>query len=134
MAVLADKKTIAAPFANASELVRVTYDFDVDGGAIADYDVLEADGNLLVELVNADVKTAVTSADAILFDIGKGAGGVEFWSDVVKGTLTLDAQVASENACKIVELADGEKIVMGIEAFAATAGKITFTFRVYARV
>lgn len=134
MAVLADKKTVSAPWSNASELVRVTYDFDVDGGAIADYDVLEADGNVLVTLLNADVVAAVTSADAILFDLGKGAGGGDFWTDVVKGTLLLDAQVASENAGKFVELADGEKIVMGIEAFAATAGKITFTFRVYARV
>jgi hypothetical protein len=131
---VADKKIVGAPFGNASELVRVTYDFAVDGGAIKDYDLLEASGNLLVELVNADVKAAVTSADAILFDLGKGDGGGEFWTDVVKGTLTLDAQVSSETAGKIVELADGEKIVMGIEAFAATAGKITFTFRVYARV
>ena len=131
---LKDKKVVAAPFGNVSELVRVTYDFAEDGGAIGDYDMIEADGNLLVELVNADVKTAVTSADAILFDIGKGDGGTEFWSDVVKATLAIDAQVASEVVGKIVELADGEKIVMGIEAFAATAGKITFTFRTYARL
>jgi hypothetical protein len=134
MAVLADKKVVGAPFGNASEIVRVTYDFAVDGGAVADYDVLEADSNILVQLVTADVKTAVTSADAILFDLGKGAGGGEFWTDVVKGTLLLDAQVVSEVAGAVVELADGEKIVMGIEAFAATAGKITFTFLVYARV
>jgi len=131
---LKDKKVVGAPFSNSSELVRVTYDFDVDGGAIGDYDVLVADGDLLVELVNADVKTAVTSADAILFDLGKGDGGGEFWTDVVKATLALDAQVSSETVGKVVELADGEKIVMGIEAFAATAGKITFTFRVYARL
>jgi hypothetical protein len=131
---LVDKKVVGAPFGNVSELVRVTWDFAVDGGAIGDYDVLVADGDLLVELVNADVKTAVTSADAILFDLGKGDGGGDYWTDVVKGTLTLDAQVASETVGKIVELADGEKIVMGIEAFVATAGKITFTFRTYARV
>jgi hypothetical protein len=133
MAVLTDKKVVGAPFGNSSELVRVTYDFSADGGAIADYDVLEADGPLLVELVNCDVKTAVTSSDAILFDLGKSSGGTEFWGDVVKASLSLDAQVPSETVGKIVELADGEKIVMGVEAFAATAGKFTFTFRVYAR-
>jgi len=134
MAVLVDKKVVGAPFSNEAQLVRVTYDFAVDGGAIADYDVLEADGDILVEFLVADVKTAVTSADAILFDLGKGAGGGEFWTDVLKGTLILDAQVPSEVAGAFVELADGEKIVMGVEAFAATAGKIQFLFRVYKRV
>lgn len=133
MAVLQDKKTVGAPFGNSSELVRVTYDFSKDTGAIADYDVLEANGPLLVELVNVDVKEAVTSSDAILFDLGKGAGGTEYWGDVVKASLALDAQLPSETIGKIVELADGEKIVMGIEAFAATAGKFTFLFRIYAR-
>lgn len=133
MAVLSDHKTVGASFGNASELVKVTYDFSVDGGAIADFDVLTADGNVLVEFFNADVETAVTSSGAVLFDLGKGAGGLDFWSDVVKATLALDAQVPSANVGRFVELSDGEKIVMGVEAFAVTAGKFHMMFRVYAR-
>ena len=133
MAVLADKKIVGAPFSNVGELVRVEYDFAVDGGAIADYDVLVADGNLIVEYVTIDVETAVLSSDAILFDLGKGAGGTEFQSDLVKGTLLIDAQVIAATPGQLVELADGEKIVMGVEAFAATAGKFSMIFRVYAR-
>ena len=81
MATLVNKKKIASPFSNEAELVRVTYDFSVDGGAVADYDVLESVGACLVELVNIDVETAVTSGGALVMDLGKGAGGTEFKSD-----------------------------------------------------
>lgn len=133
MAVLSDKKTSGAPFGNESKLVRVSYDFSVDGGSIADYDVLEADGAMLVELVNIDVETAVTSGGALVLDLGKGAGGTEFKSDLAVASMTLDAQIGADTAGTIVELADAEKIVMGIEAAAATAGKLNMMFRVYKR-
>ncbi len=132
MAVLADAKTVSAPFSNVSELVRVTYDFAVDGGAIADYDVLIADGNLLVKLVNVDVVAAVTSGGAVALDLGKSAGGADWWSDKLKAALTLDLQVPG--SLTLIELADGEKIVLGVEAETITAGKLTFLFEVFARV
>ncbi len=133
MAVLADHRTVGAPFSNASQLVKITYDFGVDGGTIADYDVLTADGDIIVEYVNTDVEVALTSSDAILIDLGKGAGGIEFQDDRLKAVLALDAQVLPETPGQMIELADGEKIVMGIEAFAATAGKWHHWFRIYKR-
>lgn len=134
MAVLADKKTVGAPFSNAGELHRVAYDFAVDGGAIADFDVLVADGSMVVGFLYMDVKTAVTSAGLLVADLGKGAGGIEFKSDVAKATLVLDAIIGPDaGEVRYVELADTEKIVFGIEAAAATAGKIEFVFMVYKR-
>jgi len=133
MAVLADVKTVGPMFGNAQEIVRVTYDFAVDGGSIADYDVLVAGGDVIVELMDVDVKKAVTSSDAVVIDLGKGAGGVDFWSDVVKGNLTLDAQVPSANEGRHVELSSGEKIVLGVESFAITAGSLQFIFKCYSR-
>lgn len=133
MAVLGDKKVVAAPFGNEAKLVTISYDFAVDGGAVADYDVLEADGNLLVEFFNADVETALTCDTDFDIDLGKGAGGVDFWSDLAKASFALDAQVASANVGRFVELADGEKIIMGIETAAATAGKMHLMFRCYKR-
>ncbi len=35
MAVLDKARTVGAPFGNESKLVTVTYDFSVDGGAVA---------------------------------------------------------------------------------------------------
>jgi len=131
MAVLADHKTVSATFANASSLVRVEYDFDNDTGDVADYDVLTADGAMLVEFVGCDVQTALTSGTDFDIDLGKSAGGAELCSDNAKAVYALDAQVVS--LVPIVELASGEKVVMGIETAAATAGKMIMTFRIYAR-
>ena len=130
MAVLKNKKLVGAPFSNQKELVKVVYDFAQDTGAIADYDVLVADGDIYVQLVNVNVITAVTSADACLLDLGKGAGGVEFWSDKLKGALTLASQQGGSLA--VVKLAATEKIVLGVEAFDLTAGKLEFIFEVFA--
>ena len=132
MAVLDKHQTVAAPFALASEMVVVEYDFAVDGGSIADYDVITADGNLLVELLNIDVEAAITGAGCVM-DLGKGAGGTEFKSDLAVATTLLDAQIAADTPGTIVELADGEKIVFGIEVGASTAGKVQMMFKVYKR-
>lgn len=133
MAVLDNKKNVSGGFGNSEELVRVVFDFDVDGGAIADYDVLEADGKCVVELAFMDVKTAVTSGGSLVLDLGKGAGGTDFLSNKAVAALTLDSIHKSDNPAA-VELADGEKIVMGLEAAAATAGKLEMAFKVYKRV
>lgn len=133
MAALSDAKTISAPFGNDVTYVNVTYDFSVDGGAISDLDVLIADGSLLVELICCDVETAFTSGGANVNDLGKGAGGTEFWSDQAVAGFTADAQLIADTVGTIVELADGEKIVLGIEAAAITAGKGHFKFKVFKR-
>lgn len=134
MAVLADKKIVGAGFKNSQELVRVTYDFAVDGGSVADYDVLEAEGNCIVEFVCFDIKTAVTSGGSLVVDLGKGAGGTEFKSDLAVASMTLDAILGPATAeTNKVELSDGEKIVLGLEAAAATAGKFDLLFRIYSR-
>lgn len=133
MAVLDGAKTVSAPAGNGCELVTVTYDFSVDGGAVADYDVLIADGSLLVMHLVTDVETALTSATDFDIDLGKSAGGTEFWSDNAKAVYAIDAQVLSATPGTFVELADTEKIVMGIETAAATAGKMHMKFLVFKR-
>ena len=134
MANLADRKTVGEGFRNAAELVRVTYDFDADGGSIADYTVLTADSDCVVEFSHADVKTAVTSGGSLVADLGKGAGGTQFWSNKAVADLTLDAILGPGAAeSNKVELASGETIQLGLEAAAATAGKVEFVFKVYAR-
>lgn len=128
---LKDKKIVGAPFSNASELVAVTYDFAEDGGAIADYDVLEASGSCVVELLYLHVETAVTSSDALVLDLGKGDGGTGYFSDLaITAVDGIEDIVAPTAENRFVELTDGEKIVLGIEAFAATAGKFHMVFRI----
>lgn len=129
MAVLANAKTVGSPFPNGSQIVRVTYDFAVDGGAIADYDVLTAEDAIVVKHLYTLSKASVTSSDAVAMDLGKNAGGTEFHSDVLKAALAEDAIIAG--AGKVVELTAGEKIVFGVEAYAITAGKLEFVFEIY---
>jgi hypothetical protein len=125
---LKDKKIVGPTFPNASEIVRVTYDFAQDGGAIGDYDVLVADSECVVKVKHILCKAELTSADAINIDLGKGDGGTEFLSNALKASFATNAVQVGTNAA--VRLAADEKIVMGIEAFAATAGKIEFVFEV----
>jgi hypothetical protein len=131
MAVLKGHKSLAAPFKNEGELVRVIYDFSVDGGSTADYDVLTAQGDMICEHVGTHVLAAVTGTNLDL-DLGKGAGGVQFHSDVDPSAILLNT-VISGGSTRHVVLAAGDKIVMGIETAAATAGKLEFMFRIYRR-
>ena len=126
---LANVKTVGPTFPNAVEYVRVTYEFAVDGGAVGDYDVLVASDSCIVKLHHIEALTSVTSGDAVVIDIGKGDGGTEFISDMVKAELAAGLVVLSntETACK---LAAGEKIVMGVETHAITAGKFEMVFEV----
>ena len=134
MAVLADKKIVGAPFRNEGKIVRVVYDFANDTGGIADYDAIVADGAILVELVSIDCKTALTAAATANIDLGKNAGGVECLSafDAAAG-IAVDIQTPGDTAGMVVELADAEKIVLGIDTAAVTAGKLELIFRVYSR-
>lgn len=129
MAALSNARTITPPFSNDRSMVRVVWDFAVDGGATGDLDVLTADGACLVRCIGANVKTAVTSAGSLDLDLGKGAGGVEFLSSVAVASLTLASYQASASQA-FLKLADGEKIIMGIDVAAATAGKIEFIFEI----
>ena len=126
---LKDKKIVGPSFPNAAEIVRVTYDFAKDGGAIGDYDVIEADSECIVKVKHILCKDAILSADAVNIDLGKGDGGTEFLSNALKASFATNA-VQTGTAGAAVRLAAGEKIVLGIEAFAVTAGKVEFVFEV----
>lgn len=126
---LADKKTVGPTFPNAVEYVRVTYDFAADGGAIGDYDVLVASDACIVKLHHIESITAMTSSDAVNIDLGKGDGGVEFLSNALKASFA-EGAVQGGVAAAGVRLAADEKIVLGVEAFAITAGKFEMVFEV----
>lgn len=129
MAILKGAKTVGAPFSNAVEVVRVRYDFSVDGGEVEDNTVLTADGNLLVRCVGVHTEVALTSDGSATVDLGKGASGTEFVSTEAYTSFTLDGFYASESAA-FVKLASGEVINMGVATAALTAGVVEFIFEV----
>lgn len=132
---LVDKKLVGQVFENDSELVKVTYDFASDGGATGDYDVLEAQGPVMVECLALHVETEVdSSGDGTVLDLGKGDGGTGFFSDLAEGNLGAEAINAPTAENRFVELTSGEKVVLGIEGEAATQGKLHMLFRVYKKL
>src|SRR5687768_8327118 len=70
MVALADKKTIGEPFSNTEELARSRYSFASDTGAQATYDIIEADGPIVVTSVHAVVKTTATSGGSATLTVG----------------------------------------------------------------
>jgi hypothetical protein len=123
-----DKKTVGAPFPNKSEIVRVVYDFAVDGGSIKKYDALVASDKMIVKLRHAHVITAVDAVGAIAISLGSVANEDEFLDGVLKAAMTIGAVLPSAGGN--VLLAAGEKIIMDLAASAATVGKIEFVFEV----
>lgn len=124
---------VGGGFGNDSQLVTVRYDFDEDTGGQDDYVVFTADKACVVELSRMDIRTAGTSGGSMVMDLGKGAGGTEFKSDLAVASMTLDAQINADTVGTKVLMAAGETIQMGIETADLTAGKFDFVFEIFAR-
>lgn len=129
MAALKGAKIVGAPFANTTEIVRVMYDFAVDGGEVEDNTLITADGIVLVKCIGAYVHTLVTSGGSATLELGKGASGAEFITQEAVATFAANAFYPSESA-SFVKLANTEVINLGIAVAALTAGKIEFIFEV----
>jgi hypothetical protein len=123
MAAVADAKTIGAPFGNAVEVVKVVYDGAVDGLVQADLDLLTAEDDVLIKVVGYKTIDALTSGGSAVLDVGIGAGGTEFGSNIAFAGFSAGAFVgaATEGYKK---LASGSKLVLGIEAADLTAGSL----------
>lgn len=150
MATLSAHKTVAAPFANTSEIVRVIYDFALDGGIATAKDVLTASGALVIKHFHLKVLTACVGATATL-DVGISGGTTTYFANGIAvaslgaGTIHYPAQnvtiVLGEGTPNTVTsatmanpipytLADAGKIVMETNTAAFTAGKIELVFEV----
>ena len=128
MATLKNAKVVGAPFSNKNEIVRVIYDFAVDGGEVEDNTVFTADGVVLVKCIGAYVHTAPVGVGATI-ELGKGATGAEFISAEAITSFPLAGFYASESHA-FIRLANTEVINIGIATAALTAGKIEFIFEI----
>lgn len=128
MANLVDVKTEYGTFSNDEKWLKVTYDFDNDTGAIADYVVFTAKNDLVITDFYAVVQTAVTSGGANVNDLGVGAGGTEIWSDKAVANLIVDSVHGMDTFAPIRVATDGT-VQFGIEAATTLTGKIQFNFK-----
>lgn len=131
MAALVDKKIVSAPFSNESSYVRVTYDFEADGGATGALDVLEAEGELIVKSYHAVVKTAVSTSGSPTLMVGISGGDTDaVMTTTIGAAANLDTagKVVGEASTMPIRLADGGKLIQTIGTAAYTQGKIEYVF------
>ena len=139
MAALKDHKTVGNPFGNAEEIVRVTYDFSQDAGAIGAKDIITADGDIVItEFYVRGITTLDSAADGTSIDVGISGGDTDVLLDgVAEATVAAGALVKPtivEGTPNVVplplKLADGGKIIQTIVDEALTAGKCEYVFKV----
>ena len=129
MAAVKNVKPVGSDFGNQENLIRVQYDFSQDAGAIGDLDLmLDADGDVLVELVGISVDTALTSGGAATIAVGV-AGGTEYKGATAITGFTAGAFIAPGEFGFTRKVADGANVTMSIDTAALTAGKMTFIFK-----
>ena len=140
MANVADHKTICEPFGNAESIVRVTYDFAKDGGAAGVFNLITADGDLVITDAHMYVETAFTSAGAPTIDVG--VVGVNTSSLIENALKTKFPAGRFINCLTALEgnatgtlyslpflLADTKIVAMTLGVTTLTAGKAHFFFR-----
>lgn len=143
MANVAAHKTVDAPFRNEKEIIRVIYDFAVDGGATSALNLMTAGVDpLIVTGYHAVVKTTCTSGASAVLDVGIAGGDTDLLSDAIAvATLAANYVLQPEavetegtpnvvvNACPF-RLAAGASIAQTIGTATFTAGKIEYVFEV----
>lgn len=131
MAALVDHKKQGVGFSNESRIVRVTYDFAVDGGATAALDVLTADGPMLIAMKSLWVETACTSGGSATLDLGVTGALTIFRAATAVASLGANVILSMATAGTVRYLASGEQVLQEIKVQAFTAGKIHYTFEIW---
>ena len=136
MAALKSSKNVGSPFTNALEVIKVTYDFAVDGGAQGALDVLVAEQNCVLTDFYLVVETACVGATMVL-DVGITGDTNLLLADVAVASLainTLHKPTIVDGTPNVLpmpaKLASGAKVLMEIKTAALTAGKFHMYFTV----
>jgi hypothetical protein len=121
------KAVKGVPFSNDKVLIRRTYDFSKDGGALADEITLTNFSDACaVRLIGISVETAFVGPTATI-DCGIATGtGTEFLSAEAVASFSAGAFVAG--VADYIAVAAGSDIEMDINTAALTAGKAEFIF------
>ena len=137
MAVLAEHRTVGAPFSNEKEVVRIKYNFANDTGAIATYNMFTASGDMVVESFYAKgIVELDSAADGTTIDVGITTTEEDIFLDgVAEATFAAGALIkptiveGTPNVIPMpIKLADGGVVAMKIVGEALTSGECEFVF------
>lgn len=138
MAAVADVKVIGAPFGNAEQIVRVTYDFAADGGDQGALDLLETkDAIVITDFYVRGITVLDSAADGTTIDVGVSGGNTDVLLDgVAEATFAADAliqPVVVDGTPNVVALplvlAANGKIIQTIITEDLTSGKCEYFFK-----
>ncbi len=138
MAAIAQQKDIGKTWSNEEQVLKVRYDFSVDGGATGALDIFEALEDVIITGFHSVVKTAATSGGSATLKVGI-TGDDDLFMTTTQGAvanLTLGAAIfpavveGTPNviACP-VKLASGAKVLQTIGTAALTAGVVEYTIK-----
>jgi len=138
MTAVANWKNIGSDFSNEQQIVRVLYDFAVDGGATGVLNLLTAEGALIVKDFHAVVKTACTSGGSMVLDVGivttdtdRLCDGIAVATLVANYTFEAPYVEGTPNTRVLpFHLPDNGVLAMEIKTADLTAGKIEFVFTI----
>jgi hypothetical protein len=112
------------------ELVRITYDYSVDGGSVGALDIFKAKEKCVVKLAEMYVKTACTSGGSATVSVGKTGDLAGMVAATAVASLTADAVILGAALDASHVLAADDIVKMDIAVAALTAGKIEMVFEV----
>lgn len=138
MASLAGYKKIGPAFKKEEEVVRVVYDFSVDGGATGALDIFEASSDVIITHFHSVVKTTATSGGSATLKVGVTGDDDAFMTTTQGAVANLTASSAifppavegTPNTLPLpVKLASGAKVLQTIGTAALTAGKVEYVLK-----
>lgn len=125
-------QTFGPLFSNEVALVKLTYDFAKDGGAVGNIELGKLGAKMLVVGAHVQVETACTSGGSATVTIGAATADADAFLTTAHGavaSLTDDA-VWAETAGQILVVAKDDTVRLTIGTAALTAGKINVFLRV----
>jgi hypothetical protein len=132
MAVARGKINVSG-FSNEVSVFKAVYDFAVDGGAVAVFDLMEMKEAMTIVGANVDVNTTCTSGGAATVEFGIKAGD----TDAILAATAVASLTANKSFNNVVATSSGlyvasaAVLAMEIKVAALTAGKMTLV--VFAR-
>lgn len=125
-------KSLGQEFSNEVAIVRNSYKFSVDGGAISALPIFTATADMVIVGIHALVKVACTSGGSATVAVGV-TGTADLFVTAVEGAvanLTLNAILKPNAVGDLpVRLASGSSVLMTIATAALTAGEIEYVIR-----
>lgn len=121
------KKNFGSGWSNERVFVKLSYDFDLDGGAFADTYLLGVvKSKMLVTEAVVMVEDAVLSGGLAVVNVGISGGDVDAFLDNTNGAKAnlVDDAVFEQSAANPLVLADEAVIQMTVATADLTAGKV----------